>query len=272
MARKRFSINRETQPFTSPRTNVSEIVSVLADCDSVLDVGCGRTSALRFLSCKRLVGVDAYAPDLECARAAETHDEFVLADGNKLRPLFRVNEFDACVALDLIEHLSKNDGLVFLQTLEAIAKRKVVIFTPNGFLPQSSKVQGDYQEHLSGWEPDEMKALGYRVVGLNGLRILRTDQHRLRFRPAPLWAIISWVTQHAWCRGHPSSAAAILCIKDLKKADGQQDACSVLPEECSAKCASPHPVRRDVTGESSNISSRKPPPRHSRLESSATTI
>lgn len=220
MPRKQFNITRETRLFTSPRTNANEIVRVLADCDSVLDVGCGPTSPLRFLSCKRLVGVDAYQPDLDTARASQTHDEFVLADARNLTHHFQTNEFDACVALDVIEHFNKTNGLAFLRTLERLAKRKVVIFTPNGFLSQSSKAEGDFQAHLSGWDPEEMKALGYRVIGLDGLRCLRTDHHRLRFRPAPVWAVISWLTQHAWCRNHPSTAAAILCVKDINKSDG----------------------------------------------------
>jgi len=197
-------------------------VRVLADCDSVLDVGCGVNSPLRFLSCKRLVGVDAYQPDLDRARATRTHDEFVLTDAHNLTTSFQANDFDACVALDVIEHFTKSDGLTFLQTLESLARRKVVILTPNGFLPQSSKVEGDFQKHLSGWEPEEMNDLGYRVIGLDGFRRLRTDHHRIRFHPAPLWAVVSWLTQHACCRNHPSTAAAILCIKDLSKTDGQQ--------------------------------------------------
>jgi SAM-dependent methyltransferase len=221
MPRKRFSVRRETLPFTSPRTNAREIVRALADCDSVLDVGCGASSPLRFLSCKRLVGVDAYVPDLDRAREQRTHDSLIVADGQDLRSLFKPNDFDACVALDVIEHFSKADGLALLETLEVIAKRKVVIVTPNGFMPQPSKVHGDFQKHLSGWEPDEMKELGYRVIGLDGLRYLRTDHHRLRFRPAPLWAVVSWLTQYALCRYYPSTAAAILCIKDLRKSGGQ---------------------------------------------------
>lgn len=215
MARKSYCIEQETRPFTSPRTHARELVRALDGCESVLDVGCGARSPLRFLPGQRLVGVDAYAPDLDRARAQQTHDELVEADVARLDTIFKEKSFDACVACDLIEHLSKADGLKFLQTLERLATRRVVIFTPNGFLPQTSQTPGDFQEHLSGWEPEEMKKLGYRVVGLNGLNCLRTEHYRLRFRPAALWALISWVTHHLWCRRHPRSAAAILCIKEL---------------------------------------------------------
>ncbi len=212
---QRFCIRKETRAFSSPRTNAIAFRRALADCDSVLDVGCGATSPLRFLSCKRLVGVDAYQPDLDRARTAGTHDEFVLANARELKSHFAKGEFDACVALDVVEHFTKEDGIRFLHSLETIATRKVIIFTPNGFLPQSQNMAGDFQEHLSGWTPEEMRGLGYEVSGFDGLKRLRTIHHRLRFWPTPFWAVISWLTQHLWCHDHPESAAAILCVKEI---------------------------------------------------------
>ena len=221
MARRQFDIYKETRFLTSPRTYALELARALADCDTLLDIGCGSCSPLRFLRCSRLVGVDIYQDDLDRAKTAQTHDEFIKADARCLRRYFQENSFDACVALDLIEHLPKNDGLAFLKDLEYIAKRKVVISTPNGFLRQSSRTAGDSQEHLSGWTPQEMRDLGYRVIGIIGLRHLRTEHHRLRFSPEPLWAVVSWLTQHLACRYCPTMAAAILCIKDLHKPDIQ---------------------------------------------------
>jgi len=191
MARRQFDIYKETKFLTSPRTNALEAARALAGCDTVLDIGCGCYSPLRFLRCARLVGADLYQDDLDRAKTAQTHDEFIKADARDLKRYFQENAFDACVALDVIEHLPKTDGLAFLEDLEHIAKRKVVISTPNGFLHQSSKAAGDFQEHLSGWTPREMRNLGYRVIGINGLRNLRTEHHRLRFRPAPFWAVVS---------------------------------------------------------------------------------
>jgi hypothetical protein len=208
-----FDIRRDTCFFASPRTTARALQRALAGCRAILDVGCGASSPLRYVSCERLVGVDAFQPDLDRARAAGTHDEFVLARGQDLAARYRAGEFDACVALDVIEHFAKDDGFAFLNTLETIAAHKVVIFTPNGFLPQAAREPGDFQEHLSGWTPAEMRARGYEVTGLVGLKSLRTTQHRLRFRPKFFWAIVSWLTQHLWCRRHPESAAGILCVK-----------------------------------------------------------
>jgi hypothetical protein len=81
--------------------------------------------------------------------------------------------FDCVVALDLIEHLTKEDGRRLLRAMERIARRKVVIFTPQGFLPQHAVGRNEFQRHLSGWEVDEMRGMGYRVIGISGWKPLK---------------------------------------------------------------------------------------------------
>jgi SAM-dependent methyltransferase len=216
MARAKFDFYQETKPFTSVRTNILEIKGLLESCASVLDIGCGRSSPLKYLDTPILTGIDAYKPDLEIAKAGATHDEFLCGDALSVLGGIRGKKFDACAAMDFIEHLTKEDGLTLIKEMERIAHKLVVVFTPNGFLPQENIRDGDYQRHLSGWSAQEMRDLGYEVIGLNGARCLRTEHQRLRFRPAIVWALISWFTQRTWCRARPASAAALLCWK-IKK-------------------------------------------------------
>jgi hypothetical protein len=215
MSRIPCDVRREVPFFASPRIKVRKYVQLLAGCETILDVGCGRSSPLRFLQRGHLVGVDAFSRDLNEAKARGTHDEFVLSDVRELPTRLGDRRFDACVALDVIEHLGKEEGLALLRSLEALASRRVVVFTPNGFLPQTSREDGDYQQHLSGWTPREMRGLGYRVAGLDGLKTLRGEYLALRFKPACVWALASWLTQVLWCGRHPESAASIVCWKDV---------------------------------------------------------
>jgi len=214
MTRTEFDPKKETQGFSSRRTFANELVRLLDGCESVLDVGCGGLSPARFLPCARLTGVDITPSNLEQAKAFGTHDAFFLCDARELASRFKPGEFEACAALDVVEHLTKGEGPAFLGELERLARKRVVVFTPNGFRPQSSKVEGDNQEHLSGWTPDEMRELGYSVIGMGGLKKLRAESHQLRWEPKFFWAVVSWCSQHLWCRAHPDSAAAILCWKD----------------------------------------------------------
>ena len=187
----------------------------LNDCEGVLDVGCGKSMNLRWVGVKHSTGIDGYAPDLEEARRLKTHDELILGDVQKLDNYFNPGQFDAVMALDVIEHLAKEDGLRLMQAMGKISRRKVIFFTPNGFLHQHRLEKDDLQEHLSGWEPAEMRKYGYDVIGLLGPKKLRGEYHGIKGRPRVFWGIVSLFGHFLWTRNHPEKAAAILCVKDV---------------------------------------------------------
>jgi SAM-dependent methyltransferase len=187
----------------------------LLGCESVLDIGCGPSPTMRQLGVVKTVGVDGYAPSVAEARRQNTHDELVQCDIRDLSKQFEPRQFDACVALDVIEHLTKADGLKLMADMERIARKRVLFLTPSGFLPQGNTEKGDLQAHLSGWSPREMEKLGYRVTGLLGPKNLRGEYHALKRRPAVFWGIASLIGQCLWSRHHPAQAAAILCVKSL---------------------------------------------------------
>ena len=187
----------------------------LLGCESVLDVGCGASPTMRQLGVPRAVGIDGYKPSVEQAKRAGTHDEMIHGDVRELDQYFHPQQFDACVALDVIEHLVKDNGLKLIQAMERIAAKKVVFFTPCGFLPQKHTANDDLQEHLSGWDPSEMRTYGYSVTGLLGPKALRGEYHVIKKKPRAFWAVVSLLGHFTWTRNHPEQAAALLCVKKL---------------------------------------------------------
>jgi Methyltransferase domain len=194
--------------------NQLQLRTTLVGCQSVLDIGCGPASPLRFMGFERLVGVEGYLPGYEAAKSSQTHHDIVFGDVRDLEAHFTPKSFEACVALDLIEHLAKEDGLRLMNAMEKIASKRVVFFTPNGFLPQQHADDADLQLHLSGWEAWEMRKNGYRVLGSLGPKFLRGEGHQLKYRPRAFWAGISLVGQCLITRWLPEHAAAILCVKE----------------------------------------------------------
>lgn len=180
---------------------------------SVLDVGCGSDSPLQFVhGLGRRVGVDAFEPSIRASRERGLHDEYLQMDLGALD--IPPKSFDAVVLLDLIEHFEKPEGLAFLRKLEAIAVRKVLVFTPNGFLPQPPYEDNPWQLHRSGWDAPEFRALGYRVHGVLGWKPLRGQLNRPRFRPWPLWERVANASRIVTAR-RPELDAALLAVKDL---------------------------------------------------------
>ena len=128
--------------------------------------------------------------------------------------LFQARSFDCVLASDLVEHLPKGDGSRLLYAMEQIARKKVIVFTPNGFLPQGILNENEGQRHLSGWRTDEMRERGYRAVGVHGWKPLRGEQSLPRWSPRDLWGLLSVLTQKLFERV-PEHAFQIMCIKNL---------------------------------------------------------
>lgn len=185
-------------------------------CDSLLDVGCGFESPIRGFSSKikHTVGVDFYEYAIERSKKAGIHNDYVVADVLQLDSCFGEKSFDCVVASDLIEHLKKEDGYRLIRMMEKIARKKVIIFTPNGFLPQREFDGNELQVHISGWEIEEMKKMGFRVVGINGLKFFRGEYSAIKYKPKVFWGRISLLSQ-LWTTRNPKRAFAIMCIKEF---------------------------------------------------------
>ena len=123
---------------------------------------------------------------------------YVQGDIRDLASLFPANSFECVVALDVIEHLPKEAGYTFLSDLERIARERVVLFTPNGFLAQAPYDDNPFQEHLSGWNVEELTAHGFEILGVNGWRPLRGERAQyqasscLGSGPASLRCLSHW--------------------------------------------------------------------------------
>lgn len=192
-----------------------ELEKAIGDCKTLLDLGCGYPSPIRAFSKKYFsVGVDLFEPDIEKSKKEGIHNKYVELGVMEIGRHFKEDSFECVLASDLLEHLDKEDGERLITTMENIASKKVVIFTPNGFVSQPGYGGNPWQEHKSGWTSEEMGSKGYRVVGINGLRSLRKEFAQLRLSPKVIWQPISDITQlivkHA-----PRLAYAILCVKDL---------------------------------------------------------
>ena len=196
-----------------------EILLAVGDARTVLDVGCGRASPLSAGRARfdRLVGVDAFPEAVAAARDAGTHDELVEEDVLRLAEWFPPGSFDAVVAVDLLEHLDPADGAELLESMERVARDRVVVFTPNGFVEQTALEGNPFQVHRSGWSPAALRERGYRVSGTHGLRVLRGEEAAIRFRPRRAWSLVADLTQPL-ARRVPRLAYHLLAVKDVTRA------------------------------------------------------
>jgi hypothetical protein len=195
---------------------IENLKKELASCDTVLDLGCGYSSAIQYCNVPFSVGVELFEPYLEESIKKGIHNQYIKADVTRME--FTHKSFDAVIALNLLEHLTKQEGAELLSKMESWATKKVVVFTPNGYIWQNAYDDNALQEHRSGWSADEFRELGYKVYGMNGWKRLRGHRASIKHKPTFLWGRISDLTQKI-TRRCPNQAFQLLAIKEIKVPD-----------------------------------------------------
>jgi len=185
-----------------------------------LDVGCGRGRPIEFINRKGKlfsVGADIFRPYLLHCRAAGLHDDVVCCDVRYLP--FPPDSFDVVLCGEVVEHLERVDGLPLIKSMEAIARRQVIISTPVGQCEQDACDSNPHQAHRSAWMPQDFRRLGYTVRGsglrgMGGLSALARETS-----PLPEW--LRLVANGVWMLATPFSyyfpriGGAMVCIKNL---------------------------------------------------------
>lgn len=187
------------------------------DCKSLLDIGCGSNSPINSFS-KRMhcVGVDLFEPSIIKSKSRGIHNEYHLMSFENIPNKFKENEFDCVLASDFIAHLKKEGGYELLKIMEKIAKKKVIVFTPNDFQLHGKEDENPLGVFRSKWTVEEMKKKGYKIWGINGLKNLRGDCAKILFKPRLFWLSISSISQY-YTKYLPKKAFHLLCVKDMSR-------------------------------------------------------
>lgn len=165
----------------------------VSGCGTVLDLGCGYNSLIQYYNVPFSVGVELFEPYLEESKKKGIHNEYIKADIRKVE--FKPRSFNVVIAIDVLEHLTKEEGYELIRKMEKWGSKKIIIFTPNGLVWQDSYHNNPLQEHKSAWSVEELEKLGFKVFGINGWKKLRGYKSSIKYKPIRLWSIILDLTQ-----------------------------------------------------------------------------
>lgn len=187
----------------------------LADCESILELGCGSNSPILKIGYGyKTDSVDIWNAYVENHNRAGDYRSCKQTD--ILQMDFPEKAYDAVVICDVMEHLDKpmvyKAGL--FANMEKAAKKRIIIFAPNGFI-ENDEVDGDpYQAHVSAWFPRDYYEQGYAVAGATGLRHVLGKASLPKYRPRRMFAIIAMLSQPV-IYNHPNIAWHSYAVKEL---------------------------------------------------------
>ena len=150
------------------KTPSSDLLNLIPQTYSVLDLGCGNGQPFVSANFKLLIGIDAWKIfDLP------EYDLIMKYDIRGISNLCPPNSFDAITAIDIIEHLEKEEGYKLIEDIERIAKKMVLIFTPTIWSQNTESTDNpvcwsygnkDYNLHKSLWTEKDFIKLGYGIL------------------------------------------------------------------------------------------------------------
>ena len=138
---------------------------------NILDVGCGfgkYGSLIKHVSlerklCPYIIGIDVWLPYLRALNGINAYDALLSCEAGNLPFSNRI--FDLVIATEIIEHMEKRNGILFLKSLEKLAKKGglIIVSTPQGKQEQETSEGNTYQIHKSVWMKYELECLGFSV-------------------------------------------------------------------------------------------------------------
>jgi predicted TPR repeat methyltransferase len=160
---------------------------------TVLDLGCGQGVAGEVFNKNhtyKFVGVDIFKPYLKKVRDTGYYDKVEYANLTKYR--IKRDTYDVIIIFQVLEHMSKKDGILILKKAMRSAKRAVIASIPNGECEQDEYDKNPYQKHHSKWTKKDFIKLGFDVHG-QGLKFVYGGKTYAHGERVMLWQKISFV-------------------------------------------------------------------------------
>lgn len=197
----------------------------IGEAKTILDLGCEHGQLMELLSDGKdwkITGVDIYKKNADIAARRKKFVKVIVGDIIRIsRKLIKERKkYDIVFCSQVIEHIDRKRGEELFNLVDKLAKRRIIMGTPRGFMEQPEVFLGDnpHQVHKSGWSEEDFKEHGYEVYGIGFSPIwseegLARHTHKILFLILTfLGYLLSPIVYYI-----PSLGAGILCIKDINE-------------------------------------------------------
>ncbi len=196
--------DRQNRKGTGPSVNRQSLPPSLrrrlpGSARRVIDVGCG-IRPQRIIKGHHTIAIDPYRSYLTSIMHGKRKgaDFLFQATWDEFLPRLLDGSVDYVIALDVIEHMSPADGSMFLEEAWRVAEQGVLIFTPDGPMPQNFYTRdqwgmdgGHWQRHRSAWTSGEFRSWGWEVFVESDFHITDARGNELVEPIDAFWALAS---------------------------------------------------------------------------------
>lgn len=178
----------------------------------VLDIGGGGGKIWAELKCDciHLIIIDPWFPAGDFDDPADSR---IVSTFQSSTVTLEQKSFDVVVAIDVVEHLTVQDGYLLLYEMVRLSKGIVMIYTPNGFLWQPPSPNNSLNAHISGWSIKELKGFGFtNFRGHVGAKFFWGPYAMPRFSFSSRLFVLANALGNLLIRLRPKSALAISAL------------------------------------------------------------
>lgn len=197
--------------------------NIAGDPKTVIDLGCGEGKIMEIISKEGwdITGIDIHNESIKKAKTTGIYKKLI--KGNIVTVCKQLvkekKQYDLVFCSQVIEHITRKDGLQILNLAEKLAKKRIFFGTPSGFMHQPEVfIKGNpHQHHKSGWSDKDFKSRGYKVYGI-GFKPLWSEHGMARTSNKVFEFFLTFVgfLLNPLIFYRTNLAAGILAIKDIK--------------------------------------------------------
>ena len=108
----------------------------------------------------KLVGIEAFPQYKNPAWGL--YDKVI--EGDVLEIIDTLESFDLILMTDVIEHFSKEQGMMLLAKLKDKCNKSVIVSTPSIWIEQGDAYGNKYETHKSLWTVADFRRLGFGII------------------------------------------------------------------------------------------------------------
>lgn len=96
------------------------------------------------------------------------YNQIMIGDALELLPMLDSHSYELVLAIDILEHFDKNQGIRFLKECRRVCSGSALISTPKTFIEQDVPAN-PFENHRSVWNDDDLKRCGFDTFLPNSL-------------------------------------------------------------------------------------------------------